>query len=327
MKEFMPKFKWTGLNLTIRLIGVLILGFSLTNRDCVAAGTETIVIIKFVTHPALDELESSFIEKITNLAPSVHLERLNANKDAVVAKQLAEGVSARSDVALIVTLATPATQAAAKTPSKIPILYAAVADPVGAGVVSSRTSGIQNADSNIIVAALTTLTNMFPKVTRIGTIYDPTEQNSIFVQAIIKQQCQARGLLLEQQTCSDASELPILLEQMAPKIDALYCANDNTVNKGVFSLGRTAKTLKKPFLIGELSAVEKGPLAGVGVEYRSMGMHLAEMAASILRTGGSSLPPREPAPPPKFWLNLSTARVIGFEAPTNIVKAADRLLP
>ena len=61
----------------------------------------------------------------------------------------------RSNHSVLVAIATPAAQALVRTPGETPIVYAAVADPQGAGVLpSDRATGIQNAGPHIIEAAI-----------------------------------------------------------------------------------------------------------------------------------------------------------------------------
>jgi putative ABC transport system substrate-binding protein len=216
----------------------------------------------------------------------------------------------------------------AKTPSDIPLLYAAVSDPEGANLILPRSTGIQNVNSNIVKKALQTITNLFPTATRIGTIYNPKEENSQFVQDLIQKECAAMKLTLEQRTVSDPNQFPATVEQLRPQIDVLYCANDNLVNKGALSISRTSQVLKLPFVIGELSTVSKGAVAGVGVEYSSMGKHLGDLAAQILtRKPNDLLPLREPPPKPQFWVNMPVAKEIGLEIPPEMLQKADKILP
>ncbi|MFZ2162062.1 MAG: ABC transporter substrate-binding protein [Sideroxyarcus sp.] len=319
------------MNYTLRhIVGPLMFFVVMLSMTCNAEPmhAKKVIILKFATHPALDELESNFIGSLKSRLANVDIETLNANGNPVSAKQLADAAT-RPGVDLIVTLATPATQAVAKTSiePEIPLLYAAVADPVGAHVVLKRSTGIQNAGSNIVKKALETIKMIYPNAKRIGTIYNPTEQNSIFVQELIKQQCDEMKLELVQRTVSDPAQFQETVEQLSKKIDVLYSANDNLVNKGALSIASTAKALKLPFFIGELSAVSKGAVAGVGVEYSSMGKHLGELAAIILMLKPNEpLPPRESPPVPQFWLNMPIANEIGLVVSPRVMQMADKVL-
>ena len=293
----------------------LLIACTVINNGFATANHPYVIVLKYATHPALDELENSFLETLKKNQQDVVIERFNANGDPALAKQLAESAVNRHGVDLIVSLATPATQAVVKSPSlsQIRILYAAVADPVGAGVVNDHTTGIQNAGPLIIKKTLDIIKEMYPNAKRIGTIYNPQEQNSLYVQRIIVNECKSRGLTIIQRVVTNPNQFQETVESLKSKIDVLYCTNDNLVNKGVLTIASTAKALKMPFIIGELSAVSKGSLAGVGVEYSSMGQHLAALAKDIINNPNRKyLPQREGPPAPQFWLNTHTAEEIHY---------------
>lgn len=308
-------------------IALLILFFVGCQRN-----SSNIAVIKFVTHPALDELEKAFIDQLnsrkvqnTKLA-SLNIEQYNANGNPQRAKELAE-ISSRSDVQLIVAIATPSAQAVSRTPSKIPLLYGAVADPKGAGIIPSpRATGIQNAGPNIIQKAVSFIHSFFPTAKRIGSIYNPAEQNSVFVQRLIKQFCDTLGLELVQRTVADPSQLSATTEDLASQVDVIYSANDNTVNAGVTTVVSVCNALRKPFVIGDLSTLSKGPLIAIGLEYRSMGTQLAMIAEEILSGKPiSEIPPQGP-PEPKVWVNANALRTLALTVPSSLESQVDSLV-
>ena len=210
----------------------------------------TIAIIKFATHPALDEVESSFVNSLNSFLATnenlnyIHIEQRNANGSPQNAKDLAEAVT-RPDVKIIVAFGTPAAQAVARTPSDIPVLYAAVSDPVGAGLIPSpRVTGIKNVDSNIVSEAIGFIRKLKPDAKTIGTIYNPSEQNSIFVQGLIRDACKEAGISLTARQLSDPTHISSIAENLAADVDVIYCANDNAVNLGVASLSAVAIATK-----------------------------------------------------------------------------------
>ena len=294
------------------------------------AAIHNIAVIKFVTHPALDELENSFLnylesaKKTNPKLAGLKIERYNANGSPQRAKELAE-VSSRSDIKLIVAIATPAAQAVSKTPSKIPLLYGAVADPEGAGIIPSyRATGIQNAGPNIIEKTIMTIHTLFPTVRRIGTIYNPSEQNSAYVQKLIKQFTDSLNLELIQRTVTDPTQLSSMTEDLTSSADLIYSANDNTVNAGVATVVSVCNAKKKPFVIGDLSTLSKGPLMAVGLEYRSMGTQLGEMAEQILLGKPlSELPPQGP-PDPQVWVNKDILADFGLQIPSEANSIIDK---
>jgi len=312
----------TWLTLSAVALMVIVLWW-LFGRGGVSPGPQ-FAVLKFATHPALDELQDSFVSELTALRPDIGITKFNANGDPASAKQLAE-LASRPGIDLIVSLATPASQAVAKTPSDIPFVYAAVADPEGSGVLSARSTGIKNAGKSIIEEAIGAIKEFQPGVRRIGTIYNPAEQNSVYVQGLLKQVCEAESIILEQRTTSDPNQLAATVNQLAGFVDVIYCTNDNTVNKGAKTLAEACIAEKIPFIIGELSTVEKGALFGVGVEYTAMGKRLAALAIDALNQRNSGvLPPPEGPPPADLWINDTVAARLHIEFTPEFRKRATR---
>ena len=136
---------------------------------------------------------------------------------------------------------------------------------------------------------------------------------------LIRASCDARNLQLIQVTVNDSSQVFSRAEYLASQVDVIYSANDNTVNSGVASVVQVATNTRKPFVIGDLSTLAKGPLAAVGLDYGEMGKDLADMAVDILSgTPLSAVPPRT-APPPQIWINESALKELGLSVPSPLV--------
>jgi putative ABC transport system substrate-binding protein len=254
------------------------------------------------------------------------IERYSADAKPQQAKELAETVT-RSDIRLIIAIATPAAQAVARTPSNIPLLYGAVADPVGAGILpSKRSTGIQNAGPDIILKGIKFIQLFFKGVKRIGTIYNPSEQNSLYVQRLMKSFCDSLNIELVQRTVTDATQLSSMTEDLISSVDVIYSANDNTVNKGIATVVSVCNAKKKPFVIGDLSTLPKGAWIAIGLEYRSMGIELGMMAEQILQGKSiSDLPPQGP-PEAKVWVNMNVLNALGLQVPLSVKVHIDSLV-
>jgi len=287
---------------------------------------EKIAILKYATHPALDELESAYYLRLDSLIKGNTLlnkkyviEKFNANGDKQTAKSIAESFNYK-DVKLILAIGTPAAMAVAKTKSNIPLVYGAVADPKGAGIIPSiRATGIQNSGENIIIEALQFIKLAFPKVKKIGTLYNSSEQNSIFVQNILKTNAEKMGFELKQITINGNSQLAGITEALCDQVDLVYSANDNTVNAGVTSILSVCNKKEKPFIIGDLSTLSKGALFAVGLEYSRMGKDLATISFSLLTGKSISDFPPQAAPKPQIWLNKKTMESLHLNFPDSLI--------
>lgn len=289
----------------------------------------SMVIIKFVSHPALDATEEGLVaavEQGTSSLPASSrpkIETYNANGSPQIAKQLAENAD-RRDVKVIVGIATPAAQAIARTPSDTPFVYVAVADPKGAGILETgRATGIANVGKHIIERALSFMRESFPQAKRLGTMYNPAEQNSQYVQAFISDLAPKFKFELLQKEVYDKTQVGAAAEALCNQVDLIYSANDNTVNASVASVVAVTLNKKVPFILGDLSTLEKGAFAAIGLEYRSMGEQAGTIAVSLLRgTPLSELPPR-PAPEPAIWVNRPVLADLGLALPESAQRMVD----
>lgn len=292
-----------------------------SDLNAVTNPARTVVILKFATHPALDEFEAGVIDHIERARKSspalkgLTIERTNANGNPQLAKQLAERAS-RPRVALIVAIATPAAQAVARTPSTIPLLYGAVADPQGAGILDAgRATGIRNVGKNIIETALRFMRVTFPNAQRLGTLYNPAEQNSVYVQDILKNLAPKYHFSLVQADVHDRTQAASTTEVLIQRADIIYSANDNTVNAAVASVVGVTRNRRMPFILGDLSTLRAGALAAVGLAYHKMGSELGAMAVAVLEGQSlTDLPPRE-APAPEIWINEETRGLLDIKLP------------
>ena len=208
----------------------------------VACSRPRIVVLKFASHPALDACEAALCNALeaaraTNSIPSdVEIVKLNANRDAAQAKQLAEVATAYKPLAII-ALGPPAAQAVSRTPSSVPLIYGAVSDPDGAGITpSTRATGIKNVGPAVIARALEFIQTAFPETKTVGSLYNPAEQNSVYVQDLIRKECETRRLSFVALPVNGPGDLGPVTEGLLARVEALYSANDNTVNIGATTL-------------------------------------------------------------------------------------------
>ncbi|MDR2117940.1 MAG: ABC transporter substrate-binding protein [Tannerellaceae bacterium] len=288
---------------------------------------QEIAILKHITHPALDELEKAYIEQIESLLSQndslknkYYIKKYNANGSSTSANTIAKSFEYKN-VALILTIATPPAIEVANIPSDIPHVYGAVADPEGAKIIPShRSTGIQNSGEAIIREALTFIQSVWGEKVKIGTIYNPKEQNSVYVQNLMKNICRELGVELKQAITETTSQLNGITNSLCKDVDIIYSANDNNINSGVSTITAVTSKYNKPFVIGDLSTLKDGALFAVGLKYSSMGIDLANMSYGILLNKSIESYPPQAAPKPEIWLNKKIAKELNFNLDENIME-------
>src|SRR6266436_5488550 len=113
----------------------------------------------------------------------------------------AELVRLKLDV--IVTPGTPASMAAKKATGTIPIVFAGVADAVGAGLVATfarpggNITGLTSISAELGGKRLELLKVVAPKTSRVAVLYNPADRSNVLVLKELQESAPALGLTLQ----------------------------------------------------------------------------------------------------------------------------------
>ena len=286
-------------------------------------------IATLMSHPALDSVISNMKEELSRRGfregDSIRYTLRNANGDANLAVTIVRELEvAKPDVVVAVT--TPVAQVAAKE-VRGPLVFSAVTDPVGAGVVASLTSPPPNvtgvSDAWPYRAQLELAREILPTAKRLGVVFNPGEVTSQYGIARIREIAPALGFELVEIPVSNTGEIFGALRLQAPSLDAVYLSSDNTVISGVPAALSVCLDQKKPLFVGDSGTVEQGGLAAVSVGYAGVGRETGGLVARML--GGERSIPVVVATGDEVFLNLDTARRIGIEIPPAVRARATRV--
>src|SRR3990172_3875016 len=108
----------------------------------------------------------------------------------------------RLQLDVIVTPATPASMAAKQATSTIPIVFAGVADAVGAGLVTNfarpggNITGWTSISAELGGKRLELLKEVAPKASRVAVLYNPADRSNVLVLKELQESAPALGLTL-----------------------------------------------------------------------------------------------------------------------------------
>lgn len=313
---------------TLRAL-TLILCVGALFTSCAPKSAKLIGIAKFVSHPALDAIEKGIQDELAASKPDYKIDLQNANADMNTAAQIAQHFK-QEKVALAVGIATPTAQALANQIKDRPVIYAAVTDPVSAGLVASMDKGGANitgtSDMTPVREQLDLLRSLKPSVKRVGNIYASGEANSVVIASIVKAYCQENGLEYVETTITNSSEARQALLSIADRIDGLYLGNDNTVFSALSGIADVALEKKIPVVTADPSSAETIPvLAALGYDYYRMGVATGKIIVRVLNGEKTE---NIPAFLPKesqdmsFVLNLDTAKQLGLTVDQSVIDKA-----
>ncbi len=233
----------------------------------------------------------------------------NCNADNSVMQQIIANFIA-DNVDLMVGIATPVAMnmQGMTEDNQIPVVFAAVTDPVGAELVASLdapggnitgTSDYLDTDAvmNLIFAAN-------PDAQTVGLLYDVGQDASATPIAAAKAYLDAKGVAYKEYTGTNVSEVQLAANAaVADQVDALFTPQDNTVMTAELSIYEALAEAGIPHYTGADSFALNGAFLGYGVDYANLGVETANMIAHILVDGAS------PAETPVMTFDNGTATV------------------
>lgn len=215
----------------------------------------------------------------------------NCNADANLLTQIISNFIA-DDVDIMIGVATPVAMAmqAATEDNGIPVVFAAVSDPVGAGLVESMEAPGSNvtgtSDYLDTAAVMQLITAADPDVKNIALLYDIGQDSSTAAIAHAKEYLDANGIAYGEYTGTTVDEVTIAVQALiADGVDAVFTPTDNTIMKSELSIYEMLQEAGIPHYTGADSFALNGALLGYGVDYAALGVETANMAADIALDG------------------------------------------
>ena len=305
------------------LVGLIILG-SCGNKD---GKKEYIIgVIQIADHPSLDAAREGFLEELDKEGISYKLIDHRAGGDISLIPQLASDLKIKG-ADLIYTIGTPAAQGVYNIVNDRPILFTAVTDPIGAGLVDEKTRTGKNitgvSDYVDPAKVIDDFLKVYPETKTFATMYNTNEQNSLVQIEALEKAIKERGLSLKKQGVSSINDIPQALASLKSGTDAMVTVTDNVVVNAMPVIAKTLKDEKIPSLAFDEGSVENGALIAEGVNYKKIGQRAGEMAGEILEANKDIKElPFEDAKDLEMLVNKDTAKDLGLDLKNEGLKDA-----
>ena len=290
----------------------------------------TIGITQIVDHPALNAVRDGFIDEMANQGyievENIVYDKLNAQGDIATANTIAQKfVSEKVD--LILSIATPTSQAVVGATTTIPIVFSAVTDPVGAGLVKDLESSGNNvtgiSDLTPVRKQFELIKEILPEAKNVGTLYNSAEANSVLTNELAKEACADLGLKLIEVTVSSSADVFLAAQSLVGRVDAIYVSTDNTIVSALDAVVQVTNENDIPLLLADPTTLNKGALVALGFNYYQHGRQTAPIVIKILEGTKPTDIPVEFAKNVLLAVNLDTAKEINISESSllNAVKA------
>lgn len=215
----------------------------------------------------------------------------NCNADATVMNQIIANFIA-DDVDLMVGVATPVAVAmqTATEDNQIPVVFAAVSDPVGAGLVATLDTPGANITGTSDYLDTNSIMNLIfaadAATDKIGLLYDQGQDSSTTPIAAAKEYLDSKGIEYVERTGTTTDEVMLAAQALvADGVDAVFTPTDNTIMTAELSIYETFIDAGIPHYTGADSFALNGAFLGYGVDYANLGVETANMVAGILLDG------------------------------------------
>ena len=272
----------------------------------------TIGICNYVDDASLNQIVENINARLAEIESeqgiTINVKYDNCNADANVMNQIIANFAA-DNVDLMVGVATPVAMAmqSATEDSKPPVVFAAVSDPVGAGLVASLeepgsnvTGSSDNLDTNSVMNLIFAQN---PDAKKIGLLYDVGQDSSAAIEHA-KAYLDDKGVEYVERTATTAEEVALAAQALVSDgVDAVFTPTDNTIMKAELAIYETFADAGIPHYTGADSFALNGAFLGYGVDYANLGRETADMIASILTEG------KDPATTPVITFDNGTATV------------------
>ena len=291
-----------------------------------SADMKKIGVIQLVEHKSLDIIYNSFKDELKNLGyvdgENVKITFQNAQGDMSNITSIVQGFEGdKQDV--VVGIATPVAQGAMSLTKTTPVVFSAVTDPIGAGILTDMNApdkGMTGTSDAVQIDKIMDLAlQITPDVKKVGFIYNPGEDNSVTNLGLLENYVKEKNLELETVSISTSADLQTAATSLFEKVDMIFVSNDNTVAEAMPILTAEAIKAKKPIYVGADSMVMDGGLATVGIDYTDLGKETAKMVDEILKGKSVNEIPVKVFKDDLFiYVNTDTAAALGIEIPESI---------
>lgn len=297
----------------ISTVVILALVLSLSALAFAEGETYKVGICNFVDDASLNQIIANICSQLAAIGEekgvTFEISEDNCNTDANVMNQIIANFIA-DKVDLMVGVATPVAMGmqAATEDNAIPVVFAAVSDPVGAGLVNTleapgaNLTGTSdyldtNAVMNLIFAA-------DPEADLIGLLYNVGEDSSTAPIAAAKAYLDEKGVKYVERTGTTVDEVMLAAEALVSDgVDAVFTPTDNTIMTAELAIYETFVEAGIPHYTGADSFALNGAFLGYGVDYANLGVETGNMVADILLNG------KNPGEVPVMTFDNGTATV------------------
>ncbi len=297
-----------------------------------AAEQKSVAATAIVEHPALDSVRDGVraaLEQAGYSGDNLKWQYQTAQGNTATAAQIARKfVGDRPDA--IVAIATPSAQAVVASTKSVPVVFAAVTDPVAAQLVrnwepsGSNVTGVS--DELELDRQMELVKRVIPDARRVGMVYNPGEANSVVVVERLRELLPEMGMTLVEAAAPRSVDVGSAARSLVGKVDVIYTNTDNNVVSAYESLVKVGMDTKTPLIASDTDSVKRGAIAALGIDYYQHGIQAGELVVRLLKgEEPGSIAPQKTAELSLF-INRSAAAAQGVTLSQELIDSAAEVI-
>jgi putative ABC transport system substrate-binding protein len=233
----------------------------------------------------------------------------------------------------VIVTTDPGILAAKKASPTIPIVFAAAADPVGSGFVSSlarpggNITGLSLMTPDLNGKRLELLKEAFPKVARVAFLWQSSSSRGNLTLTDMEAAAKALGLKLQSLPVRGLGDFESAFARAKRDgAQALITTTSSLINTQQRQVLDFAAKNRLPAMYPTSEFVEAGGLMSYAPNYADLYRRAADFVDKILKgTKPADIPVEQPMKF-EFIINLKAAKQIGVTIPPNVLVRADRVI-
>ena len=319
----------------IALVGSVTTGWPLMARAQQAPKLPTIGFLGSSTSSAMTAWIAAFVQRLHELGwiegRTVAIEyRWGEGRDERYAQIADEFI--RLKVNVIVTYGTPPTKAAKQATTTIPIVFAAAADPIGNGLVSSlsqpggNVTGLSLQQSDIVGKKLELLRELLGGLRRLAVIGNVGNPATVLEIGEAKTAADKLGIDIVSLAIRRAEDVSPAFDALKGRAEALYISTDPLIFTNVGRINTLALGARLPTIYNGREYIQSGGLMSYGPSYADLFRRAAEFVDKILHGAKPNDFPVEQPTRFEFVINLTTAKALSLTVPASLLARADEVI-
>ena len=239
----------------------------------------------------------------------------------------------RLKVDVIVANSTPAALAAKQATSTIPIVFAVVADAVGAGLIANfarpggNITGLTSSSAELGGKRLELLKQVVPKASRVAVLYNPADRSNVLVLKQLQEPALTLGLTLQPLAVRELGEFEgAFLSMTRARAHAMFGAAGALTNEHNEVLVDLAAKHRVPAMWGHRQFVDAGGLISYAVNLYDQHRQAAVYVDKILKGAKPGDLPVEQPTRYELVINLKTAKALRLTVAQSLLLQADQVI-